>query len=43
MTFQENIQNWVALDNKIKKLNSETRALREQKNIITTLWTHFQV
>tara|TARA_A100001015_G_scaffold306785_1_gene401599 strand:+ start:1872 stop:2213 length:342 start_codon:yes stop_codon:yes gene_type:complete len=36
MTFQENIQNWVALDNKIKKLNSETRALREQKNIITS-------
>lgn len=33
--FQENIQNWVALDNKIKKFNQEMRTLRSQKNELT--------
>uniref|UniRef100_A0A6C0C375 Uncharacterized protein n=1 Tax=viral metagenome TaxID=1070528 RepID=A0A6C0C375_9ZZZZ len=36
MSFQENIQKWVALDNKIKQINSETRLLRQQKNEIST-------
>ena len=33
--FQENIQNWVAIDNKIKKLNQEAKELRSQKNNLT--------
>ena len=33
--FQENIQNWVSLDNKIKKINREARELRSQKNNLT--------
>ncbi len=33
--FQNNIQKWVEVDNKIKKLNEETRAYRNQKNELT--------
>ena len=33
--FQENIQNWVSLDNKIKKLNQEAKELRNKKNELT--------
>ena len=30
--FQNNIQKWVELDNKVKNLNEEIRAYRNQKN-----------
>ncbi len=30
--FQNNIQKWVEVDNKLKKLNEEIRAYRNQKN-----------
>tara|TARA_B100000902_G_C26513116_1_gene529561 strand:- start:132 stop:476 length:345 start_codon:yes stop_codon:yes gene_type:complete len=32
MTFEENIQKWVLLDNQIKVLNDRVKGLREQKN-----------
>lgn len=31
MDFQNNIKNWVSLDNKIKNLQKETKQLREEK------------
>ena len=31
-SFQENIKQWVAVDNRIKTLNSEIKQLRSQKN-----------
>lgn len=34
MSFEENIQSWVILDNKIKKINEETRELRNKKNLL---------
>ena len=30
--FQENIQGWVSLDNKIKKMNQQLKTLRNEKN-----------
>ena len=33
MTFEENIQKWVLLDNQIKILNERVKGLREQKNL----------
>ena len=30
--FQENVQNWVTLDNQIKRLNDKARELREQRS-----------
>jgi hypothetical protein len=32
MSFEENIKNWVAIDNQIKALLEKTRELRENKN-----------
>ena len=32
MTFEENIQKWVLLDNQIKMLNDKVKELRNQKN-----------
>ena len=31
MSLEENIKNWVALDNKQKKLNEEVKDLRNKK------------
>ena len=33
--FQENIQEWVSLDNKIKKMNLQLKTLRNEKNELT--------
>lgn len=35
MNFEDNIKNWVLLDNKIKELNDNVRKLRNKKNNIT--------
>lgn len=32
MSFQENIQLWVSLDNKLKKINEQGRTIRQEKN-----------
>jgi hypothetical protein len=32
MSFEENIKNWVMIDNQIKTLHEKTRELRENKN-----------
>ena len=31
MTFEENIKNWVAIDNKIKELNEQLKEIREKR------------
>jgi len=36
MSFENKIQEWVQLDNKLKKLNEEIKQLREQRNSIET-------
>ena len=35
MSFEENIKEWVTIDNKIKQLNEQTKALRKQRNNIS--------
>lgn len=43
MSFEENIQSWVILDNKIKKVNEEIRELRNKRNSIeTTILDHMK-
>jgi hypothetical protein len=32
MSFEESIQNWVTTDNKIRSMNEELKALREERN-----------
>ena len=32
MSFEQSIQNWVTTDNKIRSLNDQIRALREERN-----------
>ena len=32
MSFEESIKNWVTTDNKIRSLNEELKALREERN-----------
>ena len=32
MTFEQNIQNWVSVDNEIKTINDKIKLLREQRN-----------
>ena len=34
MSFENKIQQWVQLDNQVKKLNEEIKQLREQRNNI---------
>jgi vacuolar-type H+-ATPase subunit H len=35
MNFEQNIQQWVAIDNQIKHLNEKMKELREKKNIVS--------
>ena len=35
MSFEQNIQQWVAIDNQIKILNDRMKELREKKNTIS--------
>lgn len=43
MSFEENIQSWVILDNKIKHINEEIRHLRNKRNSIeTTILDHMK-
>ena len=35
MSFQQNIQQWVHIDNQIKNITETLKELREQKNSIT--------
>lgn len=36
MDFEENIRNWVMIDNKIKQYSTTIKTLREQKNELTS-------
>jgi len=35
MNFENDIQQWVAIDNKMKEYSTEVKKLREKKNILT--------
>lgn len=37
MSFQSQIQQWVSIDNQLKKINEQTKELRERRNNLTTL------
>jgi hypothetical protein len=36
MSFEENIKSWVALDNQLKKINENSKKIRNDKNNIET-------
>lgn len=37
MSFEENIKQWVLLDNQIKQINDQTKQLKQQKNNIENI------
>jgi len=41
MSFENKIQQWIQLDNQIKRLNEQARNLREQKNSLETDLTNY--
>lgn len=41
MSFENKIQEWVQLDNKLKKLNEEIKQLRDQRNSIESNLTNY--
>ena len=34
MSFEQNIQQWVSIDNQLKQLNDKTKDLREKRNVL---------
>ena len=41
MSFENKIQQWVQIDNQVKKLNDQVRQLREQRNSLETNLTSY--
>ncbi len=41
MSFENKLQQWIQLDNQLKKLNEEVKQLREQRNTIETNLTTY--
>ena len=41
MTFENQIQQWVVIDNQLKMLNEKTRELREKRNSLTNNITNY--
>lgn len=41
MSFENKIQEWVQLDNRLKKLNEEIKQLRDQRNSIESNLTNY--
>jgi seryl-tRNA synthetase len=41
MSFENKIQQWVHIDNQVKKLNEEIKQLREQRNSIESNLTNY--
>ena len=41
MSFDNKIQQWVQIDNQIKKLNEQAKQLREQRNTLETNLTNY--
>ncbi len=41
MSFQENIRNWVSIDNQLRILNEKTKILREEKNALGESLNHY--
>ena len=36
MNFEQQVQHWTAIDNQLKRLNEQTKLLREKRNALTT-------
>jgi len=36
MSFENNVQKWVSIDNEIKRLNEKLKSLRDEKNSLNT-------
>ena len=43
MSFEQNIQNWVSIDNQIKTLSEQIKELRDKKNVITEKSIHIVI
>jgi len=41
MSFDNKIQQWIQIDNQIKKLNEQAKQLREQRNTLETNLTNY--
>jgi dihydroorotase len=41
MSFENKIQQWVQIDNQLKKLNEQAKQLREQRNTLETNLTNY--
>jgi len=41
MSFENKVQQWVQLDNQLKKLNDQVKLLREQRNTLETTLTTY--
>ena len=41
MSFENKVQQWVQLDNQLKKLNEQTKQLRDQRNSLETNLTSY--
>lgn len=41
MSFENKIQQWVQLDNQLKKLNEQVKQLREQRNLLESNLTNY--
>jgi hypothetical protein len=41
MSFDNKIQQWVQIDNQLKKLNEQAKQLREQRNILESNLTNY--
>jgi len=41
MSFENQIQQWVSLDNQLKQLNEKTKELREKRNVLEETITNY--
>jgi chromosome segregation ATPase len=41
MSFENKVQQWVQVDNELKKLNDHIKKLREQRNVLETNLTNY--
>jgi hypothetical protein len=41
MSFDSKVQQWVQIDNELKKLNDHVKQLREQRNVLETTITNY--
>lgn len=41
MSFDSKVQQWVQIDNELKKLNDHVKQIREQRNVLETTLTNY--